>query len=277
MLTITAHPLTKTDDEEEERSASPPAVVAAVSRGNFDDEEEGAADVLDSWDAAEDSEVEREKAKKAEEARVKAAEKAKAERKSKAERIEAKRQERLAKHDDFDVSDHETEEDRLAAARRAEKDSDMQNAADLFESIGINPNRGAPKPVTLRDSSDPTKSIELSSLPLFTPTTAEQFHTLRDTIVPLLGQNSKKAQYALFLPEFCKALAKDLNSEQIKKIASTLTTLSNERMKEEKTADKSGKKTKAAKTKASLSAARDISSRADTTAYDDGLEDDDFM
>ena len=50
-------------------------------------------------------------------------------------------------------------------------------------------------------------------------------------------------------------------------------------MKEEKLQDKTGKKSKAAKTKTTLSAGRDIGrGGADTTAYDeDGLDDGDFM
>jgi len=42
-------------------------------------------------------------------------------------------------------------------------------------------------------------------------------------------------------------------------------------MKEEKAAEKGGKKTKAAKTKTSLVATRDVSYKADTSTYDDGL------
>jgi translation initiation factor 3 subunit J len=48
--------------------------------------------------------------------------------------------------------------------------------------------------------------------------------------------------------------------------------MSNEKMKEEKAAEKGGKKSKAAKTKPSVVATKDISSRADTMAYDDGLD-----
>jgi translation initiation factor 3 subunit J len=73
----------------------------------------------------------------------------------------------------------------------------------------------------------------------------------------------------LFLQEFVKQISKDLPSEQIKKIASGLTTLSNEKMKEEKAAEKGGKKTKAAKTKTALNASRDVGVRADTAAYDE--------
>ena len=73
------------------------------------------------------------------------------------------------------------------------------------------------------------------------------------------------------MQEFSKQISKELPSDQIKKIASGLTTLSNEKMKEEKAAEKGGKKSKAAKTKSTLNATRDTTSRADTNAYDDDL------
>ena len=75
-------------------------------------------------------------------------------------------------------------------------------------------------------------------MPLFKPTTKDQFAKLTSTIAPLLALQSKKPQYALWLPEFTKALAKELPSGDIKKVASTLTTLSNEKMKEEKAQEK---------------------------------------
>jgi hypothetical protein len=67
--------------------------------------------------------------------------------------------------------------------------------------------------------------------------------------------------------EFVKALAQDLPSDQIKKVSSRLTALSNEKMKLEKE-KKGGKKTKAAKTKTTLVASR--AGAADTTVYDEG-------
>ena len=64
-------------------------------------------------------------------------------------------------------------------------------------------------------------------------------------------------------------MAKDLPSEQIKKISSTLTALGNEKMKEEKTAEKGGKKSKAQKTKATLVANRNAATTTDVNAYDE--------
>lgn len=146
----------------------------------------------------------------------------------------------------------------------------MRHAEDLFGDVGISKRSavgGGVKPVTLADESDPTQVLDLASLKLFNPTSKADFTQLRETLTPLLANNAKKAHYVLFLQEFSKQIAKDLPSDQIKKIASGLTTLSNEKMKEEKAAEKGGKKTKAAKTKTSLVATRDVSYKADTSSY----------
>jgi translation initiation factor 3 subunit J len=118
------------------------------------------------------------------------------------------------------------------------------------------------------DPTNPASTIELSSLKIFNPSSKDQFLAMRETLVPLITSNTKKAHYSIFMQEFAKQLVKDLPSDQIKKIASGLTTLSNEKMKEEKAAEKGGKKNKT-KAKATLNATRDISSKADVEAYDD--------
>jgi translation initiation factor 3 subunit J len=148
----------------------------------------------------------------------------------------------------------------------------------MFGEIGISNNRkattaGAVVPI---DAKDPTNTVNLATLPLFSPQTKLQFEQLRNVMVPILTANTKKAHYSLFLQEFAKQLAKDLPSDQIKKIASSLTALGNEKMKEEKASDKGGKKTKAAKTKVSV-----VTNRANATDVgtyeDDAFGDDDFM
>lgn len=229
--------------------------------------------VLESWDA-EDSEAEREKAKKEAEAKSKAEAASKANHKTKSQRIEEKRQENLRRRqmeEEDDESEDEDEATKRARMRQMEKEADLRNAQDLFEGIGVSDRRSAPKPVTIQGD-EPGQAIDLSSLSIFNPTTKDQFTKLRETLVPLLTANTKKAQYTLFMQEFAKQICKDLPSDQIKKVASGLTTLSNEKMKEEKAAEKGGKKTKAAKTKTALNASRDVSFKADTAAYDDGLD-----
>ncbi|KAI1775638.1 translation initiation factor eIF3 subunit [Hypoxylon cercidicola] len=270
-------------DEEEESGSTPPSSPPAgvLRRGKFDDEEGEDSDVLDSWDAAEDSEVEREKAKKAAEAKAKADAEAAANKKSKAQRVaehKAERARRLAESDGSEDED-EDEAERRERIRRTEKESDLKHAEDLFGDAGISLSNGR-KATTVGsaipvDPSDPTKTIDLGALPLFNPHTKTQFENLRNTVVPIIGNNHKKAHYTLFLQEFAKQLAKDLPSDQIKKIASTLTALSNEKMKEEKAAEKGGKKTKAQKTKTTL-----VTNRANTTdvgTYEDDFGEDDFM
>jgi len=270
------------DDEESDSTppTSPAAPAVALRRGKFDDEEDD-GDVLDSWDAAEDSEVEREKEKKVAEAKAKADALAKANHKSKSQRLEEKREERLKQKAldlDAESDDEEDESDRRARAIAAEKEADLKNAEDLFGGVGGVPaSRGAPKAITVQEGTDPSDTVDLSSMKLFNPNTALGFNKLRETLVPLMNNNAKKPQYALFMGEFTKQIMKEMSSEQIKKVASGLTALSNEKLKEEKAAEKGGKKTKAAKNKTSLNANRNVGSMADTAAYDDGLDEDDFM
>lgn len=105
-------------------------------------------------------------------------------------------------------------------------------------------------------------------LPIFKPNTKDGFLQLRETLVPLLIANTKKAHYQLFLQEFVRQLSKDMPSDQIKKVASGLTTLANEKQKEEKATEKGGKKSKAVK-KTALASAGKEADRFDTTDYRD--------
>ncbi|KAI0460149.1 translation initiation factor eIF3 subunit [Xylaria acuta] len=270
------------DDEESDSSSAPTSpAVGAVRRNKFADEEDD-SDVLESWDAAEDSEVEREKAKKAAEAKAKAEAEAAANKKSRAQRIaerQAENARRLAEDAESSEDEEETPAERLQRLRRTEKESDLKHAEDLFGGAGLslrNGRKATTTGTTIQIDSDPNKAVDLATLPLFNPSTKGQFETLRNALIPILGGNHKKAHYSLFLQELTKQLAKDLPSDQIKKIGSTLTALSNEKMKEEKAADKGGKKTKAQKTKTQL-----VTSRPNTTdvaVYDeDAFGEDDFM
>ena len=171
---------------------------------------------------------------------------------------------------DDESSEDEDEAQKRERLRRTEKESDLRHAEDLFSGIGISSRKattaGSAVPI---DASDPTKTVDLSALPLFRPTTKLQFEQLRTVVGPILAGNAKKAHYTLFLQELTKQLAKDLPSDQIKKVASTLTTLGNEKMKEEKAADKGGKKSKAAKTKTTLAGVSRGGGAADTNTYEE--------
>lgn len=166
-------------------------------------------------------------------------------------------------------SEEEDEGIARAKARQLEQDADLRHAEDLIGNVGLNKSRANTKTVVATDPSNSGNAIDLASLPIFNPTSKDQFANMRDALAPVLISNMKKAHYSIFMQEFTKILVKDLPSEQIKKIASGLATLSNEKMKEEKSAEKGGKKSKAAKSKATLVANRDTSLKADTTSYGD--------
>jgi translation initiation factor 3 subunit J len=217
--------------------------------------------------------VEREKAKAAAERKAKADAEALANKKSKAQRIaerKAENERRLAEQNSDDSSEEEDEAARRERLRRTEQESDLKHAEDLFGNIGISNRKVATAAnAVVVDAKDPAATIDLTTLPLFDPKTKTQFEKLRDTLIPVITSNSKKAHYVIFLQEFTKQLAKDLPSDQIKKISSGLTALSNEKMKEEKAAEKGGKKSKAQKTKVALVASRNATTTADVNAYDD--------
>ncbi|CAM1507344.1 Fc.00g069850.m01.CDS01 [Cosmosporella sp. VM-42] len=271
------------DDEDSDSSTTPPSspplkAGAVRTRRQFDDEEDD-SDVLDSWSAAEDSEVEREKAKNAADAKAKADAAAAAAKKPKALRIAEKQTARIRKkiEEEDDSDEDETEAERRERLLRAQQEADLSHAADMFGDVGISAGRAKAKPVAVVvDSKDPNNTVDISKLPLFNPSTKLQFDLLRTTLSPIIANNVKKAHYSLFLQEFAKGLARDMPSEQIKKLASGLTALSNEKMREEKAADKGGKKTKAAKTKTSLVTGRANVASIDTYENDD-FGDDDFM
>ncbi|KAB8302783.1 hypothetical protein EYC80_006129 [Monilinia laxa] len=234
----------KWDEESSSEESSEPTPAQNVStRRKFDDEEDN-DDVLDSWSAAEDSEVEREKAKVEAERKAKADALAAANKKSKAQRVAEKQAERARRlAEGSDESSEEDEATRRERLRRTEQESDLKHAEDLFGNIGINSRKSTSAANAVQiDEKNPAATVDLTTLPLFDPRTKQQFEKLRETLVPLITNNVKKAQYIIFLQEFTKQISKDLPSDQIKKIASTLTALSNEKMKEEKAAEKGGKK-----------------------------------
>lgn len=164
-----------------------------------------------------------------------------------------------------------------------EIEADLAHAEDLFGAVGIGAGAGTSgrgkKPVAIIDPKDPTKSIDLATLAVFKPVTKANFDQLRETLVPLLAVNTKKPHYNTFLQDTMRALAKELPSEQIRLLASKLTTLANEKQKEEKDAAKGGKKKGGAATKkAGLAGAGKEIDRVDTKSYDDAYDDfDDFM
>lgn len=176
---------------------------------------------------------------------------------------------------DDEESETEDEADKRARLREAEKNADFKNAEDLLDS-GLGQKKRATKAIVIENKDKPGEAIDLSSIALFKPATKTQFEALSEVLVPLLRASSNKPHFSIWAQNFTKQICQDMPSAEIKKAASALTALSNEKMKEEKQADKTGKKTKAQQTKTKL-AGVSRGGTTDTTAYDDGLDEDDFM
>ena len=180
---------------------------------------------------------------------------------------------------DEEESESEDEADKRQRLREVEQEADLKNAEDLLAS-GLGPKSRGTKAVVIENKEKPGETIDLSNIALFKPGTKTQFEALSEVLVPLLRASSGKPHFSIWAQNFCKQICQDMRSEDIKKAASALTALSNEKMKEEKMQDKSGKKTKAQKTKSTLGGADRGMARggADTTAYDNNdLGEDDFM
>lgn len=105
-----------------------------------------------------------------------------------------------------------------------------------------------------------TSNKELDSLISAQPRTKEDFIKLSDRIIEyIIKRHESKPLYPVFIEHHTRALSIPLKDVEVRKVASGLTTLANEKQKEQR--DKSGgkKKTKGA-TKPGLGAAK-LSSR----------------
>jgi len=126
-----------------------------------------------------------------------------------------------------------------------------------------------------------TSSSELDSLISANPRTKEDFQALSSKIIEyVIKRHQNKPLYASFVEHHVRALAEPLKDVEVRKAASGLTTLANEKQKEQR--DKSsGKKKPKAASKPGLGPAK-LSSKLDTNVYDEALDDfgtnaDDFM
>ncbi|KAI8980018.1 eukaryotic translation initiation factor 3 subunit J [Trametes punicea] len=166
------------------------------------------------------------------------------------------------------VDEDEYDEDavldpREKARRDKERElaADLSNAADLFGSVALGG----------------TSSKELDWLISAQPRTKEDFIEFSNRLIEtVMKRHMDKPLYAAFLEHHVRALAMPLRDVEVRKVASGLTALSNEKQKEQR--DKaSGKKKPKTAVKPSLGAAKP-SSKLDTTVYDEALDDfDDFM
>ncbi|KAJ1307798.1 hypothetical protein OPQ81_001881 [Rhizoctonia solani] len=150
----------------------------------------------------------------------------------------------------------------VAEQRARELESDLKNTTDLLGAAALG---DAPS--------------ELAELATFNPRNKEDFQKLSNMIIEhIIQRHQSKPLFATFVDLHVRALAESLRDVDIRKAASTLSTLANEKQKEQR--DKaSGKKKPKAALKPALGAAK-VNSKLDTSAYDEPLDDfgnDDFM
>jgi translation initiation factor 3 subunit J len=133
--------------------------------------------------------------------------------------------------DDEDLYDSDDVLDPREKARRdrdRELKADLNNAADLLGSAALGG----------------TSSKELDWLLSFQPRTKDDFITLSNRIIEVvIAKHQSKPLYPSFVEAHCKALALPLKDVEVRKAASGLTTLANEKQKEQrdKTAGKKAK------------------------------------
>jgi len=185
-----------------------------------------------------------------------------------AEKEAAKAARRAAGEDsDPEYDSDEVLDPREKARRDKERElkADLDNAAALLGSAALGG----------------TSSSELDSLISADPRTKEDFQNFSAKVIEyIIKRHQHKPLYASFVEQHARALAEPLKDVEVRKAASGLTTLANEKQKEQR--DKaSGKKKPKAAAKPGLGAAK-LAGKLDTSVYDEALDDfgtgaDDFM
>jgi len=233
-----------------------PSIAKPVKKWEGEDEDDSSP--ASAWD--ESSEEEEEKPATA----PVAPPKKKGTLKAKLAEIEAAKASRAAaeEYDEDSVLDPR-EKARLDKER--EINADLDNAAALFGAAGLGE----------------TTSQELDSIMSANPQKKEDFEALSNQIIEhIIKRHQDKPLYPTFVEYHVRQLAEPLRDVEVRKAASGLTTLANEKQKEQR--DKaSGKKKPKATAKPALGAAK-VSNKLDTEVYDEALDDfgknaDDFM
>ncbi|KAI0687743.1 eukaryotic translation initiation factor 3 subunit J [Cytidiella melzeri] len=245
-------------DEAVDAPAAPAAKKPVPVRSKWDGEDEEDSGPVSDWEASSDEEEEKPKTTSAA-----AAPKKKGTLKQKlAEKAAAAAL--AADDDDYDEDVVLDPREKARRDKERELNADLNNAADLLGAAALGG----------------TSSKELDSLISAQPRTKDDFVSLsNDIITYIIKRHQDKPLYATFVEHFIRELAMPLRDVEVRKAASTLTTLANEKQKEQR--DKASGKKKKGATKPGLGAAK-LAGKLDTSAYEESLDDfgsnaDDFM
>lgn len=113
---------------------------------------------------------------------------------------------------------------RPANLQQLEEKADLKLAQDL---LGFDHS-----PITSSDTeSHPSPLVGLCSNPVFTPKTMQDFDRLREILVPIISQNCQRDDYLAFIRDLTNQLVADLPIKEIRRIGSSLVSLSDEKSK----------------------------------------------
>lgn len=248
------------DDSEEEKPAAPACKAPAPVKSRFADEEEESGPASD-WEASsEEEEAAPAPVSNAAPPKKKGNIKAKLAEKEAAKRAAAENGGGDDLYDEDAVLDPR---EKARLDRERELKSDLDNAASLLGSAGSKANAQAP--ATLLDMN---------------PKTKDEFEDFSQQIMELLiRKHENKPLFATFVEGHVRQLAASLRDVDVRKAASALTTLANEKQKEQR--DKtSGKKKGVTKAAKPILGGAKTAARVDTSRYEEALDDfgpDDFM
>jgi len=246
----------------EDDSRARPIQNKALATKKWDGEDEDDDEPVSDWEASSDEE------KPAPVAAQVAPPKKKGTLKQKLAEKEAERQARLAAGEDEVDYDEDAVLDPRAKAqleKQRELESDLTNATELFGSA------------TVKGSSDEDLDKILES----TPKSKEDFVALSDAIIAhIIKRHQDKPLYGSFVEHHVRSLAAPLRDVEVRKAASGLTTLANEKQREQR--DKLSGKKKAKSAGKPILGASKLGNKLDTTVYEEALDDigsnaDDFM
>ncbi|KXN86063.1 Eukaryotic translation initiation factor 3 subunit J, partial [Leucoagaricus sp. SymC.cos] len=172
---------------------------------------------------------------------------------------EKARKKATGEEDDSEYDSDQMLDPREKARRDKERQmqSDLNNAADLFGAAALGG----------------TSSNELDLLISFQPRTKEDFQQLSAKIIEfVIKRHQNKPLYHFFVEHHVRELAAPLKDVEVRKAASGLTTLANEKQKEQREKATGGKKKAKGTAKPGLAPAK-LANKFDTTMYDEALDD----
>ncbi|KAH9945054.1 translation initiation factor eIF3 subunit [Epithele typhae] len=246
-------------DDDAPKAASSAPIPKKPVKSKWDGEDEEDDGPVSDWEASSDEEED----EKPRPAVTAAPPKKKGTLKQKLAEKEALKAQQAADAAEYDEDAVLDPREKARRDKERELAADLNNAADLFGATALGG----------------TSSKELDSLISAQPRTKEDFIQFSDMVIEyVIKRHQSKPLYATFLEHHTRALAEPLRDIEVRKVASGLTTLANEKQKEQR--DKaSGKKKPKATTKPALAAAKP-SGKMDTTLYNEVLDDfgdDEFM